>query len=174
MTTDTITLHRRIYPSVLGELTLVASARGLRELTWPAQPGGSAPAGGPPIGEEPAAVAAVLDDVVAQLDEYFAGDRVTFDLPLDPVGTEFQLRAWEALRLIPYGETRSYAQQAERIGAPAAVRAVGAANGRNPISIIVPCHRVVGSDGSLTGFGGGLDAKRYLLDLESGATPLFR
>ena len=114
-----------------------------------------------------------FDDVRAQLDEYFAGERTEFDVPLDPVGTEFQLRAWEALRRIPYGETRSYGEQARTIGSPAAVRAVGAANGRNPISIIVPCHRVVGSDGSLTGFGGGLDAKRYLLDLETRAGTLF-
>ena len=118
-------------------------------------------------------MAAVFDHVIAQLDEYFAGERTEFDVPLDPVGTEFQLRAWAALRRIPYGETRSYGEQARTIGAPAAVRAVGAANGRNPISIIVPCHRVVGSNGSLTGFGGGLDAKRYLLDLEARTQTLF-
>lgn len=173
MASTTITLRRRIYASPLGELTLVASENGLRELTWPDRSSGRAPAEGPLIGDEPAQVAAVFDDVVSQLDEYFAGERLDFDLPLDPVGTEFQLRAWDALRLIPYGETRTYGEQARRIGSPTAVRAVGAANGRNPISIIVPCHRVVGSDGSLTGFGGGLDAKRYLLDLEAKAQTLF-
>lgn len=174
MASTTITLRRRIYVSPLGELTLVASERGLRELTWPERPGGTAPVEGPPVGDESPAVAVVFDEVVSQLDEYFAGDRTEFDVPLDTVGTEFQLRAWDALRLIPYGETRTYGEQARRIGSPTAVRAVGAANGRNPISIIVPCHRVVGSDGSLTGFGGGLDAKRYLLDLETKAQTLFR
>jgi len=173
MTTMTTSTRRRIYPSPIGELTLVAGPRGLRELTWPVEPGGAAPDDGPRIGDEPPEVAAILDAAVAQLDEYFAGERREFDLPLDPVGTDFQLRAWTALRVIPYGETRSYAQQAQRIGSPNAVRAVGAANGRNPISIIVPCHRVVGADGSLTGFGGGLDAKRFLLDLEAGEQSLF-
>lgn len=173
MTTVTSTIRRRIYPSPVGELTLVAGAAGLRELTWPVEPGGAAPVEGPPIGDESEAVGRVLDTVVVQLDEYFAGTRREFDVALDPSGTEFQLRAWMALRTIPYGETRTYAQQAERIGSPSAVRAVGSANGRNPISIIVPCHRVVGSDGSLTGFGGGLAAKRFLLDLESGEQALF-
>lgn len=98
---------------------------------------------------------------------YFAGELHAFDLPLEMVGTEFQKRVWNELRKIPYGETRSYAQLAERIGAPRAVRAVGAANGRNPIPIIVPCHRVIGSSGKLVGFGGGLAWKRMLLDLEA-------
>ncbi|MEI2654909.1 MAG: methylated-DNA--[protein]-cysteine S-methyltransferase [Microthrixaceae bacterium] len=173
MAPTSTTLHRRIYASPLGELTLTASEQGLRSLTWPEEAGGRAPADGPPIGDEPSDVAAVFDHTIVQLDEYFAGERTEFDVPLDPVGTEFQLRAWAALRRIPYGETRSYGEQARTIGSPAAVRAVGAANGRNPISIIVPCHRVVGSDGSLTGFGGGLDAKRYLLDLETRAGTLF-
>jgi methylated-DNA-[protein]-cysteine S-methyltransferase len=103
---------------------------------------------------------------IAQLEEYFAGTRRDFDLPLAPRGSGFQLAAWRALRDIPYGATRSYAEQARVIGRPDAVRAVGAANGRNPISIIVPCHRVVGADGSLTGYGGGLDRKRWLLEHE--------
>lgn len=98
-----------------------------------------------------------------QLDEYFAGTRREFDLALAPHGTAFQLTAWSALREIPYGETRSYAQQAAALGRPTAVRAVGAANGRNPLSIVVPCHRVVGATGSLTGYGGGLQVKRWLL-----------
>ena len=102
-----------------------------------------------------------------QLGEYFAGSRQEFDLPLDPVGTEFQRLAWRALQAIPYGTTRSYSEQAAAIGRPRAVRAIGAANGKNPISIVIPCHRVIGADGSLTGFGGGLLAKRFLLDHES-------
>lgn len=110
--------------------------------------------------------AQVFADVVAQLEAYFDGTLQTFDLPLAPAGTPFQQRVWAALREIPYGETRSYRDIAERIGAPKAVRAVGLANGRNPISIIVPCHRVVGANGSLTGYGGGLQNKQLLLDLE--------
>ncbi|MGL5858341.1 MAG: methylated-DNA--[protein]-cysteine S-methyltransferase [Angustibacter sp.] len=101
-----------------------------------------------------------------QLAEYFAGDRRDFDLRLAPRGTTFQARAWRALQAIPYGETRSYMDQARAIGAPAAVRAIGAANGRNPIGIVVPCHRVVGADGSLTGYGGGVHRKRWLLTHE--------
>ena len=111
----------------------------------------------------------VLVAAVAQLREYFAGERTAFDLPLAPDGTDFQRRVWEQLRLIPYGTTVSYGELARRLGAPSASRAVGAANGRNPIAIVVPCHRVIGADGSLTGFGGGMDAKRVLLDLETGA-----
>lgn len=102
-----------------------------------------------------------------QLAEYFAGERRTFDLPLKLNGTEFQMSVLQALQQIPYGETTSYADIAERIGRPKAVRAVGAANGRNPIPIIVPCHRVIGSHGDLTGFGGGLDTKEALLRLEA-------
>lgn len=102
-----------------------------------------------------------------QLTEYFAGERREFDLPLKLSGTEFQMSVLEALQQIPYGETTSYAEIAERVGRPKAVRAVGAANGRNPIPIIVPCHRVIGSHGELTGFGGGLDTKKALLKLES-------
>jgi methylated-DNA-[protein]-cysteine S-methyltransferase len=101
-----------------------------------------------------------------QLEAYFAGSLREFDLPLAPAGTPFQLRVWEALRRIPFGETISYSVLARRIGAPDAVRAVGAANGRNPLPIIVPCHRVIGADGSLTGFGGGIERKRWLLDHE--------
>ncbi len=103
----------------------------------------------------------------AQLLEYFAGDRKDFDLPIRLSGTEFQLRVLEELQKIPYGETRSYADIAVRIGKPRAVRAVGTANGRNPIPIVVPCHRVIGSNGNLAGFGGGLDTKKALLRLEA-------
>ncbi len=108
-----------------------------------------------------------LADARRQLEEYFAGTRRVFDLPLRPRGTPFQLRVWRALCDIGYGETISYAELATRIGNPAARRAVGAANGRNPLPIVVPCHRVIGRDGSLVGFGGGLAVKRRLLELES-------
>jgi methylated-DNA-[protein]-cysteine S-methyltransferase len=105
-------------------------------------------------------------EVVDQLGAYFAGKRTDFDLELGLAGSEFQRRVWRALLTIPYGETRSYGQVAEQIGASGAARAVGLANGRNPIAIIVPCHRVIGASGSLTGYGGGLDRKRSLLELE--------
>ncbi|MDR0570080.1 MAG: methylated-DNA--[protein]-cysteine S-methyltransferase [Clostridiales Family XIII bacterium] len=104
----------------------------------------------------------------AQLREYFQGKRKTFDLPLAPAGTPFMSRVWEALRDIPYGETRSYRDIAAAAGSPKAFRAVGRANNRNPLAIITPCHRVIGSDGSLVGYGGGLDVKEYLLRLEAG------
>ncbi|MCW2967360.1 MAG: methylated-DNA--[protein]-cysteine S-methyltransferase [Solirubrobacteraceae bacterium] len=112
---------------------------------------------------EPAAFA----EAAAQLEQYFARERTTFELPLAMEGTEFQRRVWAALREIPYGQTRSYGELAAQLGQPAAARAVGLANGSNPISVIVPCHRVIGADGSLTGFGGGLPRKRALLELES-------
>ena len=112
----------------------------------------------------------LLDPLATQLDEYFAGARRDFDLPLAPEGTDFQRTVWHALARIPYGDTTSYAQLADTIGHPSAVRAVGAANGRNPIPIVQPCHRVIGADGALTGFGGGLPTKRFLLELE-GAMP---
>lgn len=112
---------------------------------------------------------AAFTDVIGQLDEYFAGSRTEFDIPLHPTGTPFQLKVWEQLRAIPYGETISYGALARRVSSPNASRAVGLANGRNPIAIIIPCHRVIGADGSLTGYGGGLDRKRFLLGLEVGA-----
>jgi methylated-DNA-[protein]-cysteine S-methyltransferase len=108
-----------------------------------------------------------FDDVREQLTEYFAGTRQSFDLPLHPAGTSFQQTVWKALRQIPYGETTSYGRTAAAIGHPNGSRAVGLANGRNPISIVVPCHRVIGADGSLTGYGGGLPAKRWLLAHEA-------
>lgn len=108
----------------------------------------------------------LLRRAAEQLRAYFAGQRRSFDLPLRMQGTDFQLAVWRALLTIPYGETRSYAQIAAQIGRPKACRAVGLANGQNPLAIIVPCHRVIGADGSLTGYGGGLDMKRLLLDLE--------
>lgn len=111
-------------------------------------------------------------DAAAQLAAYFAGSLTSFDLPLAPSGTPFQLRVWEALRAIPYGETATYGEIAAGIGKPWASRAVGAANGQNPISVIVPCHRVIGADGTLTGYGGGLERKRILLELEAGIATL--
>lgn len=112
-------------------------------------------------------------EVVRQLEAYFAGNRRTFDLPLRPEGTGFQRTVWTALQAIPYGETWSYGQLARYIGKPQAMRAVGAANGQNPIPVIIPCHRVIGADGSLTGFGGGLPIKKKLLELERGEPSLF-
>jgi len=117
-------------------------------------------------GHEVVSDSARTDFAVAQLNEYFAQKRRIFDLRLKPNGTAFQQKVWNALRTIPYGQTISYGELAQRIGSPAAVRAVGAANGANPIPIIVPCHRVIGADGSLTGFGGGLELKEALLKLE--------
>jgi methylated-DNA-[protein]-cysteine S-methyltransferase len=113
-------------------------------------------------------------DVTEQLDAYFAGDRTDFDLPLAPRGTAFQLAVWRQLLQIPYGQTRSYGQLAAGLGLPHASRAVGAANGSNPLPIVIACHRVIGASGKLTGYGGGLDRKRLLLDLESAAPPLLR
>ena len=117
--------------------------------------------------------APVAKEAIRQLNAYFAGDLRRFELPLDLHGTAFQLRVWNALLQIPYGETRSYLQIARAIGSPAAVRAVGAANGANPIPIVVPCHRVIGSSGKLVGYGGGLPLKKRLLELEGArALPL--
>ena len=111
----------------------------------------------------------LVEALRSRLGAYFAGERVVFDLPLAPSGTPFQLAVWDALCGIPYGETVSYAEIARRVGRPSAVRAVGAANGRNPIAILSPCHRVIGANGTLTGYGGGLDRKRKLLELEAPA-----
>ena len=110
----------------------------------------------------------LLEKAAKELKEYFQGKRREFDLPLSVKGTAFQMKVWRALQEIPYGETRSYGEIAEAIGKPKAARAVGMANNRNPVSIIIPCHRVIGADGKLVGYGGGLDAKEYLLELEAG------
>jgi methylated-DNA-[protein]-cysteine S-methyltransferase len=147
-----------IHDSAIGPLTLHSNGAALTGLEFDAPRYKLAAS---PRGED-----RVLAETRRQLDQYFAGARSAFDLPLAPRGTPFQLRVWNALRAIPYAATRTYAQQAQAIGAPKAVRAVGAANGRNPIAIVVPCHRVIGADGALTGFGGGLERKRFLLDLE--------
>lgn len=145
----------------IGELLLMSDGAGLVALQFD-----DARRGAPTPGGE---ADPVIVRASAQLREYFAGERRTFDLPLHAAGTPFEQRVWDELRQIPYGETTSYGEIAGRIGEPAAARAVGRANGRNPIPVIVPCHRVVGADGSLTGFGGGLACKRVLLDLERGA-----
>lgn len=149
----------------VGQLTLVASDKGLRAVLWPDDRPDRVRLDETQPGDHP-----VLTAAVSQLDEYFAGSRRQFDLPLDPSGTEFQRSAWDVLRTIPYGETLSYGEQAARMGRPSAARAVGAANGANPLSIIVPCHRVVASNGKLTGFAGGLDTKALLLEHEQRVT----
>jgi methylated-DNA-[protein]-cysteine S-methyltransferase len=148
--------------SPVGKLTLVASARGIAAVLWEHEDS---------LHERFAAVAAdpghpLLLQAQRELEEYFAGSRQRFTVRLDFCGTEFQNKVWNALRTIPFGETRSYGQVANQIGSSKAVRAVGAANGRNPIPIIVPCHRVIGANGTLTGFGGGLANKARLLALE--------
>ncbi|HEX2859952.1 MAG TPA: methylated-DNA--[protein]-cysteine S-methyltransferase [Alphaproteobacteria bacterium] len=151
--------------SPMGELKLVASDKGLAAVLWE--------------NDDPQRVRlgtmtrddghAVLREVERQLGEYFAGRRRVFELPLDMAGTAFQRSVWGELLKIPFGETRSYGQLAARLGNPKAMRAVGAANGRNPVSIIAPCHRVIGSNGTLTGFAGGLACKEWLLKHEGGA-----
>jgi methylated-DNA-[protein]-cysteine S-methyltransferase len=156
------TLFSTVTDSPVGALRVVASDTGIRAILWP--------------GDDPARVRLVasIEDrshpmiaaTVVQLAEYFAGDRIEFDVPLDAVGTDFQRLAWAALRTIAYGTTVSYGEQAERMGDRRKARAVGAANGRNPISIIVPCHRVIGANGTLTGFAGGTDTKAWLLEHE--------
>ncbi|MCU1398197.1 MAG: ogt [Acidimicrobiales bacterium] len=162
-TSGTSVLHRAVVDSPVGPLTIVASERGLRALMWMGDGDSRVRVGASSDGDDPHGVIAAT---AAQLEEYFAGNRTDFDLPLDPIGTEFQQSAWMALRTIPFGETVSYGEQARRMGDQRKARAVGSANGRNPISIIVPCHRVVGADGSLTGFGGGIENKAWLLDHE--------
>ncbi len=157
-----MSLVKTTMQSPVGVLTLVASDVGLVAVLWPADDPRR-------VRMESAREDAehdVLKASVTQLQEYFAGTRSRFDLPFDVRGTAFQKQVWEQLLAIPYGETRSYGDIARRLGKPAASRAVGAANGRNPLSIVVPCHRVIGTSGTLTGFAGGLDTKRVLLELE--------
>ncbi|HEV7606896.1 MAG TPA: methylated-DNA--[protein]-cysteine S-methyltransferase [Steroidobacteraceae bacterium] len=152
-----------MFDSPVGRLSLVATDRALVALVWRRSEQSRVPFDQAiENADHP-----VLRETVRQLQEYFSGQRRTFELELEFRGTDFQRRVWSALRTIPYGETRTYRQIAEQIGNPTAVRAVGAANGRNPISIIAPCHRVIGMNGDLTGFGGGLDAKAKLLSLEA-------
>ncbi len=157
-------MWKTILTTPVGELHGFASETGLRALLWPESDTCRFEEGNQAITSKKHPTLAMLSK---QLNEYFDGGRQQFDLPLDPVGTEFQLSAWEALRNIPFGETRTYAEQATNIGCPKAARAVGAANGKNPISIVVPCHRVIGKNGNLTGFAGGIEVKQFLLELES-------
>lgn len=159
-------LYQLTRPSPLGALTLIASDEALVGLLMEQH--------GSPLPRAEARRTPLLARASAQLDEYFAGRREAFDLPLAPEGTAFQRAVWAVLRTIPFGVTWSYAQVARRLGRPKAVRAVGAANGRNPIGIVIPCHRVIGADGSLTGYGGGLPRKRWLLAHEKAELPLGR
>ena len=152
----------------VGELKLVASDAGLRAVLWP-QDELSRRVVLPAATEN--TTHPILSAAARQLTEYFAGTRQAFALPLEFHGTEFQFNVWRALREIPFGATRSYGELAAALGNPAAVRAVAAAIGRNPLSIVAPCHRVVGKSGQLTGFAGGLEAKRWLLDWESVRSP---
>jgi methylated-DNA-[protein]-cysteine S-methyltransferase len=156
-------MHIDTLDSPIGELTLVSDGEALTGLYMDAQ------RHRPELPTATAADDAVLAATRRQLGEYFAGERREFDLPLRPAGTAFQREVWDALREIPYGETAGYGELAQRLGRPGAARAVGLANGRNPIAIVLPCHRVIGAAGALTGYGGGLERKRYLLDLEAAA-----
>jgi methylated-DNA-[protein]-cysteine S-methyltransferase len=152
----------RLMPSPVGTLTLVASEAGLAAILWENDDPDRVRLGTMTLDE----AHPVLVETARQLAEYFAGQRQTFDLPLDFRGTDFQKQVWEQLLAIPFGETRSYGDLARAINRPKAYRAVGAANGKNPISIVAPCHRVIGTNGTLTGFAGGLEAKQVLLGLE--------
>ncbi|HEX7122047.1 MAG TPA: methylated-DNA--[protein]-cysteine S-methyltransferase [Gemmatimonadaceae bacterium] len=155
-----------VHDTPVGPLTLTSDGRALTGVWFPGKD--DAPQATPDEGSD-----AILDLTRRELDAYFAGRLREFSVPLAPRGTPFQQRVWAALREIPYGSTTTYGAIAAKLGARSAVRAVGAANGANPIPIIVPCHRVIGADGSLTGFGGGLERKRFLLDLERGTASPF-
>ena len=161
---STTPLYSSRHRTPVGELTLIASDRGLRAILWPGAPLASARVATRP---RPDPDHRILRQTAAQLDEYFAGTRTRFDVPLDLEGTRFQLAVWQSLADIPFGGTSTYGQQAAALGTPTAARAVGGANGANPVCIVLPCHRVIGANGSLTGFGGGLAVKRWLLDHEA-------
>jgi methylated-DNA-[protein]-cysteine S-methyltransferase len=153
-------ISHMVIDTPIGPLTLVATPQALREVRFP---------NGRLVGPADGAAEPehrVLVQAARELIEYFEGSRFGFDVALDPLGSTFQLAAWRGLREIPYGETVSYGEQARRLGHPGKARAIGAANGSNPLPVIVPCHRVIGSDGSLTGFGGGLETKAWLLHHE--------
>jgi methylated-DNA-[protein]-cysteine S-methyltransferase len=157
-----MSLAYKMIESPVGKLKLVASDKGLVAILWEKDKPRRVPLNDLVEREQHP----VLVETERELREYFAGKRKTFSVDLDMRGTRFQKNVWEALLAIPFGETRSYGQLAKQLGNPRASRAVGAANGRNPVSIIVPCHRVIGSSGKLTGFAGGLDVKAHLLGLE--------
>jgi methylated-DNA-[protein]-cysteine S-methyltransferase len=156
-----MTAHHTTISSPIGELMLRGDGEALTAVEM--EPHRWTPPSEPDSRREPA----LFHAAVEQLAAYFAGELTEFDLPLAPKGTPFQLRVWQALRTIPYGHTCSYGELAAQLGSPGASRAVGLANGRNPLAVVVPCHRVIGSDGTLTGYGGGLDRKRWLLGHES-------
>jgi len=156
--------------SPVGRLQLVATGEALSGVLWACERAGRVRLST----ETEDKTHPVLVEAERQIDEYFRGRRQAFALPLDLAGTDFQSTVWNALLTIPFGETRTYEQIAKQIGRPTAMRAVGAANGRNPISIVVPCHRVIGATGELTGFAGGLDAKAFLLELEAKASARFQ
>jgi len=157
-------LYSTTHQTPVGDLTLIASDQGLRAILWPKESARRAGiANRPRRGPDHR----ILKQTAAQLDEYFAGTRRSFDIPLDLEGTRFQVAAWRALASIPFGGTTSYGQQAAALGIPTAARALGAANRANPVCIVLPCHRVIGADGSLTGFAGGLPTKQWLLDHEA-------
>ena len=160
MSSDTLDYYRPPEADALGLILVRANARGITEVDF--------------VGEaqEPPRPGPFTEQACEQLAEYFAGTRRGFDLPLAPTGTDFQRRVWAALAAIPYGETRNYAELAEQLGSKGGQRAVGAANGRNPIAIVVPCHRVIGSDGRMTGYAGGIGRKRWLLAFEAGEVPM--
>jgi methylated-DNA-[protein]-cysteine S-methyltransferase len=166
METRTMSRTHTVVPSPIGPLTVIRDGDALVRVAM-SPPGQFVDA---ELGERSDEG---FEEVVAQLGEYFAGERTAFDLPLRPLGSPFELAVWEQLTRIPYGETRSYGHVARAVGEPGGAQAVGAANGRNPLAIVVPCHRVIGADGSLVGFGGGLPRKRYLLDLEQRGDRLF-
>lgn len=165
---SSIAVNYTTYDSPVGKLLLLGQAETLCGLYFPNH---KHP---PAIQPDWRRSSKPFDQARRQLDAYFAGQRKTFDLPLLPQGTDFQLRVWQQLREIPFGQTQSYGELARRVGNANASRAVGAANGRNPIAIIVPCHRVIGAAGQLTGFGGGVDTKRWLLDHEQQYSSLFK
>jgi methylated-DNA-[protein]-cysteine S-methyltransferase len=153
-----------IYEGPIGKFTLVSNGAALTHLDFETTK--------TPAPQHPRGVDKLLDHARQELDLYFTGKLQRFTVPVDPQGSLFQRACWAALQKIPYGQTRSYGQQAKAIGNPKAVRAVGLANGRNPIAVIIPCHRVIGANGALTGFGGGLGRKKFLLDLEAGSEAL--
>lgn len=157
----TVSVIHTVIGSPIGDLTVIARDGALTGLYVPGMRRGPEDTGERADHE--------FTEVARQLDEYFAGTRTDFDLPLAPEGDEFDMRVWQLLRAIPYGTTRSYGRLARELGDPQLAQAVGKANGRNPLLVIVPCHRVVGADGSLTGYAGGLDRKRFLLALEEPA-----
>lgn len=163
------TLYVETVDTPVGVLVLAADDEGLRHIEFPSN---RHPADRAGWTHDPIGMAAdVLSTASRQLREYFDGRRRVFDLPLAPRGTDFQKQVWQALATIPFGTTWSYQELAQAIGKPRAMRAVGAANGRNPLPVVLPCHRVIGADGSLTGFGGGLDIKAALLRLEGALHP---